>query len=167
MNKFKTLTMILVMALFAACSSDDDKDEGFVDGGAADIVGTYSGSLAGKVGSVDISFDGKYDLVLSRQKDDDDEVTVVLPACSFENPGMPNLEAIPAVAVPDVEVEYSTTDAGVYTFEEDNYEVVINGVTYKGRINGKIAGANIQVNYTMTPGRMPMPINFTFTGTLK
>ena len=159
------LLLIGSSALMVSCDNDDDKDDD-LDGGASRIAGVYTGGLSGKVMTVDVSFDDVYDVEIIDEKDaDNDDVTVVLPECSFSNAAMPALMTIPAVTVADVDVERSNSNA--YLLEKDSFEATVGGVVYKGSVSGRISGTKAVLNYTLTPGNMPMPINFTFTGELK
>ena len=171
MKKFwNMMAMALLLgssAMVVSCDKDDDRDDDR-DGGASRIAGVYTGGLSGKVMTVDVSFDDVYDVQIIDEKDaDNDEVTVVLPECSFSNAAMPALMTIPAVSVTDVDVERSKSDSNTYLLEEDSFEVAVGGVVYKGSVSGRINGTKAVLNYTLTPGNMPMPINFTFTGELK
>lgn len=174
MKTISRLIWILALAFIGSASlvsCGDDDDDDHRDGGASKIAGTYNGTLTAKVNvynsTVDCNFEGTYDLSILREKNTDDDVTVVLPACSFATPGMQTAQSIPAVTVADVDVEKSLTDANVYLIEEDDFKVVIDNVIYSGSIIGTVTGSNINVNYKLRPGSMPMPINFTYTGTLK
>lgn len=170
MKKFcNMMAMALLIGSSAmVVSCDDDDNDGDRDGGASGIAGVYTGTLAGKVMTTDVSFDDVYDVRIIDEKDrDNDEVTVVLPECSFSNAAMPSMMTIPAVTVTDVGVEPSKSDSSTCLLEEDNFEVAVGGVVYKGSVSGRINGTKAVLNYTLTPGSMPMPINFTFTGDLK
>lgn len=166
-NAAMTLALIVAGAsAMSSCDKDDD-DDIFTNGGASKITGTYMGDLSATVMGIPCEFEGKYDLIIERQKGSDDEVIVTLPECTYAYPGAAQGHTIPSVTIKDVDVERSRTDANVYLFEEDDYSVIVDGKPYVGKIDGKVAGSNVQVNYTMRPGAMQMDINFTFTGTLK
>lgn len=172
MKKIWTVLAAVALVAFGAttmtsCDKDNDDDDNFIDGGASKIAGTYNGDLSATVMGIPCEFDGKYDFKIEKQKGSDDEVIVTLPECTYAYPGAAQGHTIPSVTIRDVDVEKSKTDANVYLFEEDDYSVNINGTPYVGKIAGKVAGSNVQVNYTMRPGAMQMDINFTFTGTLK
>lgn len=174
MKTISRLIWILALAFIGSaslvsCGDDDDDDD--LDGGASKIAGTYSGALTATVNvmgqAVECNFDGTYDMSILREKNTDDDVTVVLPACSFATPGMQTAQTIPAIHVEDVDVERSLTDVNTYLIDEDNFSVMIDNVVYSGSIKGKVIGSSINVNYALKPGAMPMYINFTYTGTLK
>ncbi len=100
---------------------------------------------------------------------DADDVTVVLPECSFAPPiGQGGQSGptftIPSLTIRDVDV---TAKGNTYTISEDDFKLTVGETTYTGNISGTIAGKNAKVEYTLRPGSMPMDINFTFEGTLK
>lgn len=163
--KFMTVLAALLMLLpvFVSCDKDDEKDDPAV---AAAILGTYNGSLDYSVmGYEPGNIEGTYDLKILRDANDADEVSIVLPECSF-TPPIPQANAftIPSLTVDDVDV---TVKNSVYTFHKDNFSVEVGGVKYTGKLSGTVEGKNAKVEYTLTPGRMPMDINFTFQGTVK
>ena len=156
--------LLMLLPAFVSCDKDDDKDEpNPVD--ISSIVGTYSGSLGWKVMTTEGNFNETYDLLISEDKTDSDDVIVTLPQCTF-TPPIENARpfTIPALEVHDVDV-VKAGDA--YNLSEDDFEITIEGKKYTGRINGTVKGKNVEVAYTVTPATMPMPINFTFTGTIK
>ena len=165
----KTLRMIglmailcLIMPAFASCDKDDDDDPAV----ANSILGTYSGTLGYTVmGFEPGTIDGTYDLKLINDPTDADDVTVVVPECTF-TPPIPNASAftIPSLTINDVDV---TEKGGKYLLSEDDFEIKVGEVTYTGKLSGTVDGKNINVDYVVRPGKMPMDINFTFTGTLK
>ncbi len=158
--KVWTVFALLCLALpaFVSCSDDEEVDS-VVIGNAS---GVYSGSLSAKVMTSDFPMDGEFQLSILSKRDNNEEVTVVLPQCSFTPPGTPVTQIIPSVTVADVDIEASGNG---YTIKEDEFMVVIDDVTYTGSINGTISGGVAKINYSMTPGKMPMQINFTFNGT--
>ena len=155
--------VLLLMPAFVSCDKDDDKDEPAV---ADAIVGTYTGSLGYSVMGFDPGkIEGSYELKITKDADDADEVTVILPTCSF-TPPIPQASAftIPALTVSDVDV---TEKGSVYTISKDDFTIEIDGGIYTGKLSGTIAGKDSKIEYVVRPVRMPMDINFTFTGTLK
>lgn len=166
MKTFKMMAALTAACLltpaFVSCDKDDDDDPAV----AAAILGTYSGSLGYTVmGYEPGEIEGVYDLKIQKDPTDADDVTVVIPQCSF-TPPIPNASAftIPSLTVSDVDV---TAKGDVYTITEDDFSIEVGGTTYTGKLNGTITGKKANVEYTVRPGRMPMDINFTFTGTLK
>lgn len=168
---WKVLAAVAVVAFGATAmaSCDKDEDEEFVDGGASRIAGSYSGTLKATVMSTPCDFDGAYDLVLSKQNGIDDEVTVTIPECTYQNDQMPGGFVIPSVVVPDVDVKKSTKDSNLFVLDDEEFDTTtIGGMKISGKINGgRVTGSQIELTYTITPGKMGMPINFTFTGNLK
>ncbi len=169
----KTLRMIGLMAMlcfimpaFVSCDNDDDEPKGDTPESVDAILGTYSGSLDYSVmGFEPGNIEGTYEVKIIKDADDADEVTVVLPECSF-TPPIPNSSSftIPALTVDDVDV---VVNDNVYKITEDDLKVNLNGISYTGKISGKISGKDAKITFTLRPGSMPMDINFTFTGTLK
>ncbi len=169
----KTLRMIGLMALlcfimpaFVSCDSDDDKPDGEKPASVEAILGTYSGSLGYSVMNFEPgNIEGTYELKIVKDAEDADEVTVVLPECSF-TPPIPQSSSftIPSLTVNDVDV---TVDGNVYSIYRDDLSIEFEGTAYTGKVSGKITGSDAKIEFTLRPGRMPMDINFTFKGTLK
>ncbi len=169
----KTLRMIGLMAMlcfimpaFVSCDTDDDDPKGEKPDSVEAILGTYTGSLDYSVMNFEPgNIEGTYDVKIIRDADDADEVTVVLPECSF-TPPIPQSSSytIPSLAIDDVDV---TVDGNIYYISEDDLSVEFGGTAYTGKLSGTIAGKDAKIKFTLRPGRMPMDINFTFTGTLK
>ena len=153
--------LFMLMPAFVSCDKDDDEPS-YVEA----VIGTYSGSLGYSVMGFDPGvIEGEYDLKIVKDADDADEVTVVIPECSF-TPPIPQASAftIPSLTVDGVDV---TVKDNVYTISDDDFSIEIGGATYTGKLTGTITGKDAKVEYTVRPGRMPMDINFTFTGKLK
>lgn len=164
MKKFKFMKWLLAAMLFvpmlAACDKDDNDDPAFTDA----IKGSYTGSLDYSVVGYDPgTIPGDYDLIIANGKETD-EVAVSLPECTFTPPGSQRALTIPSITIDDVEVKVKNN---VYTVDEDDYSISIDGVVYSGKILGTITGKNIVLDYVVRPGRMPMDINFKFKGVLK
>ena len=152
----------LLMPAFVSCDKEND-DNG--EPAVADaILGTYTGSLGYSVmGFVPGDIEGTYELKILSDPNEDDEVTVVLPACSF-TPPIPQATSftIPSLTIKEVDVR---ANGNVYTLSEDDITFEDNGTVYTCKLTGKIAGKDAKIDYTVRPGRMPMDIVFTFTGT--
>ncbi len=151
-----------------SCDKDDDKDEPKPDEptmNISEITGKYSGTLGWKVMTTEDKFSGDFEVSIAKDDSDKDEVTVTLPECTFAPP-IPNSKpfTIPSAIVDGVDVEFAD---GVYTLSESDFKVEISGVQSPGSVTGTIKDGKATLLYTITPGAMPMPINFTFTGTLK
>ena len=166
MKAFKTMSalaaLLMFLPAFVSCDKDDDKDDPTV---AAAILGTYTGSLDYSVmGYEPGNIGGEYDLKIMKDPTDADDVMVVLPQCTFTPPIGDTAFTIPSLAIDDVDV---TEKGGRYTISEDDFSVKVGDVVYTGRLTGTIEGKSVKAEYIVRPGRMPMDINFTFTGTLK
>ena len=173
----KTIKMMSVLAAlfmllpaFVSCDKDDNEpDDPNGAGQTVDlnkVIGTYTGSLDYSVAQYEPgNIEGTYELKIMKDATDSDDVTVVIPECSF-TPPIPNASAftIPSLTIDDVDV---TEKGGKYTISEDDFSVKVGDVSYTGKISGTVEGNKITVNYIVRPGRMPMDINFTFTGTSK
>ena len=152
-----------------SCDDDDDKPNG---GNISEIIGTYNGGITAKVvppmgNPIDCTISGTYDVSITRQQGDDDEVTVVIPSVSYSTENMPSVETIPELVIKDVDVDRTGHHADKYIIEEDDFVVTVDGVAYVGSIYGTVTGNSANIDYQVTPGKMPMPINFNFTGTRK
>ena len=155
--------LFMLLPAFVSCDKDDDKDDPAV---ADAILGTYSGSLGYTVmGYEPGDIEGEYELKIMTDPADADDVRVVIPQCSF-TPPIPQASAftIPSLTVDGVDV---AEKGGVYTLSEDDFAIKVGEVTYTGKLSGTVTDKTIKVEYVVRPGRMPMDINFTFTGTLK
>lgn len=164
MKLYRLLTAILAAVLFMPVFTSCDKDD---DPSVADpIIGTYSGSLGYFVSGYDPgNIDGEYELKILKDNSDHDDIVMILPECSFTPPiGQGILLTIPSLTVHDVDV---TGNEDKYIISEDDFEIDLNGSKYTGKIYGTVTGKNADIKYTIRPGRMPMDIVFTFTGTLK
>lgn len=165
MKKIKILSVLaalfMLLPAFVSCDKDDD-----TPAVADSILGTYSGSLGYNVIGFDPgTIDGTYDLKIMKDASDPDDVTVVIPQCSY-TPPIPNASAftIPSLTVNDVDV---TEKGGKYSISEDDFALQVGDVTYTGKLSGTVEGGNIKLDYVVRPGKMKMDINFTFTGILK
>lgn len=154
----------LLMPAFVSCDKEDeDKGEPAL---ADAIVGSYTGSIGYSVmGFIPGDIEGEYELKIVKNPNVDDEVTVVLPQCSF-TPPIPQSSTftIPALTIAEVDV---TAKGNVYYISEDDISLEDNGTVYSCKLSGKIVGKNAEIEYTVRPGSMPMDIVFTFKGTLK
>ena len=165
MRKFKMMSvlaaLLMLLPAFVSCDKDDDKDDP-KPADVSKITGTYSGQLGWQVMTVEGTFEGDYEVQILRDGNDDDDVTVILPECKFIRPGATEAHTIPSITIKDVDV----SEAGnVYKISEDDFDMA--GSDYPGSITGTIAGRDINLECTMQPGTMPMPITLRFTGTLK
>lgn len=156
--------MAVIVGATALSSCDDDEDDP-KNYGASKIAGTYNGTISAKVMTFDCNIEGTYDVVIRNDNRFEDEVTVVIPACSYTNDNMPGVQTIPELTIIEVDVDRTGHDADKYILEEDDFSVKVDGVTYTGYIYGTVDGSSINLEYQITPGKMPMPINFTFAGT--
>lgn len=162
-NIFFPLLCLLILPALASCN--DEKDETPTVG--KNIAGTYNGALSWKVMTYEGEFPGKYEVAILEDADHEDCVNVILPACSFKMPipGSTAETPIPSLTVKGVPVKES---ANVYSFSMDEFTITIDGVAYKGsKLAGSVVGKDVTLAYELTPGRMPMVINFSFNGTLK
>ncbi|MDE7347653.1 MAG: calycin-like domain-containing protein [Muribaculaceae bacterium] len=170
--------LLLLIPAFVSCDKDDngDKDEpAEID----HVIGTYTGTMVASVSAMghvydDIPMEGTYEIKISSQDNASGRVVVELPECSYTPPMGSNLETIAALTVDNVEVEENGN--GLYSLDKDEFTVAVDGVQYTLNIEDYdsddksgtlIAGRDIKLVYTITPGKMPGFIKFTFTGTLK
>lgn len=167
-NLFALLAgLLLIIPAFVSCNKDDDSDEPDDNNGTvvSNIIGSYKGSFD-SVSVMGISCDvpGEYDFIIKKMSNESDKVTVVLPECSYSvGPMGAEPRTIPSITVDDVDVLENNS---IYKIN-GNYEVEVDGVTYSGEIAGTIQDNKADVFYTISPGKMGMSINFTYSGTLK
>ena len=153
-------TLLLLLPAFVSCDKDDPT--------AADaIIGTYSGTLGYSVMGFDPgTIEGTYDMKILKDADDEDDVVVVIPECTFAPP-IPNARpfTIPSLTVDDVDV---TASGNVYTFKEDSFSLTIDGKIYQGsNLIGTVTGKKVSLRYQLKPATMPMDIVFSFDGNVK
>ena len=91
MKTFRIIGLIailcFIMPAFVSCEKDDDEPKGDKPESVDAILGTYSGSLAYSVmGFQPGAIEGTYDLKIIKDANDAEEVSVVLPECSFTPP---------------------------------------------------------------------------------
>lgn len=156
------MTMLcFIMPAFVSCDKDDDEPAD-TDG----LAGVYSGSLSYSVSGYEPGdIKGTYDLKILKDANDEGDVTVVIPECTFTPPiTQGRAFTIPELSIEGVDVAQK---GDVYTLNKDKFRMDINGVTYSGNLSGRVNGKNVVLEYLVRPGRMPMDINFTFSGTLK
>lgn len=159
------VAVIVGATAFVSCDDDDDKDFKPGAGGADKVVGVYSGPISAKVMNIECKIEGTYDF--SIQKQEDDEVIVTIPSCTYVTEQMSTGGTIPQLVIRDVDVDRTGVHADKYILEEDEFSIVVDGVRYSGAIYGVVDGSSIELSYQITPGQMPMPINFSFSGTRK
>lgn len=155
--KLKSLLFVLLLALvpavFTACNDDDEPAD------ATEISGTYTGTLEATVMTTLCNFDGDYSVVITSGSDS--SASVKLPECSFVVPGTEMPLTIPSLTVSNGKV---AKEGKEYTISCDATEIEVNGVKYPVSLSGKISGSQATLTYSLQPGRMPMPINFSFKG---
>lgn len=169
-NKYFLLLIASVVCSLSFVSCDKDDDDKPDGGNISDVVGVYSGGITATVTppmsqTIDCIIEGTYDV--SVQKYDDDDVTVVIPSCSYSTENMPRVETIPELIITDVDVDRTGHQADTYILQDDDFSIIVDGVSYTGSIYGTVKGSEINLNYKIVPGKMPMPINFTFSGKRK
>lgn len=167
-NVFALLaSLLLILPAFVSCDKDDNDEPDESKGtGVSNIIGTYKGSFNNvNVAGVVCDVAGDYDVIIKEKPKTSDEVIVVLPECSYKVGAMgANAKTIPSITIDDVNVKVNGSE---YIISKGSYKFTQNDVEYSGQISGTVKGKEATLNYTIIPGDMPMPINFTFTGTLK
>lgn len=161
---FKTLASLAIIFAVApalvGCSNDDDDEVAAVES----ITGTYSGTMKASVMGTVCDTPGEFNVSISKEPREDDEVIVVMPECSFENAQMGGKRTIPSLTIREVNVGNIN---GGYEISSGLSKVELNGVTYSCQIKGTISGNNADIMYNVNPGGMGMNINFTFNGKRK
>lgn len=152
--------LCFIMPAFVSCDKDDPA--------AADaIIGAYSGTIGYSVMGFDPgTIDGTFDLKIMKDKNDNDDVVVVIPECTFAPP-IPNARpfTIPSLTVNDVDV---TASGNSYTFKKDSFSLTIDEKLYEGNnLIGTVNGKKVTLKYQLKPSSMPMDILFSFDGNLK
>lgn len=178
----KTLKMIGLAAMmcmiapaFVSCDSDDEDIKN-----VEAVTGTYSGNMVATVSAMGNVYDnlempGTFEVKIIKQNSPSDEVTVILPECSYTPPMSDRIETIPALTIPNVDVEHERN--GLYSLDKDKYTLAVGGVQYEVTIydydkgdthredGTTISGKDIILVYSIVPGKMPGSIDFTFRGT--
>lgn len=155
--KLKSLLYVLLLALmpavFTSCGDDDEPAD------VTDIAGTYTGDLEATVMTTLCNFDGEYSVEITKYYGANPSIT--LPECSFTVPGTEMPLTIPSLKVSDITVSQEKSGCSISSGEK---EIEVNGVKYPVSLNGTVKGKEVNLTYSVQPGRMPMPINFTFKG---
>ena len=159
MNKTKTI-LVMVMTIFilglASCNKDKNKNTPTPTPApdiAAEVAGTYNGMLTYSVAGT------AYDPVetnVTVAKTSENTVSITFPQIGE------GMMTIREITVPGITV--STDDHVVYTFSETEINQTVGTTNYVGTLNGEVNGDNITLDWTVTPGAMPMPIVFNFVG---
>ena len=179
----KTVKMIAVLTalfmllpVFVSCDKDSDKNEpAEID----HVIGTYTGTMVASVSAMghvydDIQMPDTYEVKISKKDNASGRVVLEIPECSYTPPMATTVETIPSLTIDNVEVDEEGN--GRYSLDKDEYTVAVNDVQYTVKIydydsddrsGTMIAGRDIKLVYSITPGKMPGFIKFTFTGTLK
>ena len=181
MKKFRIYAafavLLSVFAVFTACSKDDDEPElpeiPETPFGASKVSGEYRGKMTATVTAMGATYEGlemsdQYQVIV-----DVDTAAgtakVVLPQCSYTPPMATASETNPSITVEGVKV--IDAGGGIVSLEIDNYDYVLNRKLYtvgilaydKSTDEGtKIEGDNLNLVYTVVPGKMPGYIKFTF-----
>lgn len=155
--KLKTLLYVLLLALmpavFTACGDDDEPAY------ATDIYGTYSGSLEATVMNTLCNFDGNYTVEITMYYGINPAVT--LPECSFAMPGTDTPLTIPSLTVRDINL---SKEKSGYSISSGERKIEVDGKEYPVSLSGTVIGKEVNLTYSVQPGRMPMPVNFNFKG---
>lgn len=165
MSNIKAIILPLLMMAVAAVAASCSKDEEGTLSDGQHIAGSYAGKLTWNVMGIEETYTDAYEVKVIAGEADPNTVSVVLPECKFTVPGTDREVTIPSMVANSATV---TESGNVYTFTQTEFSLTAGPMTLSGsNLRGKVAGKDAEVVYTITPGTMPMPINFTFKGTLK
>ncbi len=152
MKTLKTISkslMVVAVVAFAMCLTSCKKKP------AEDIAGTYTGSVKQTVASSDTTYTG---LSVTLTATSDDVVTIEWPSIGVGR------MAASALSIPNVKV--TKESKGSYTLEEADVDVTTEkGTNYKGKVKGSVKDDVLSIDLTVTPGAMPMSINYLFEST--
>lgn len=151
-TKLLSAIMIMTFGLFALTScGSDDKDEPQTPA-ARSIAGTYNGDMTCSVmGSEDLFEDMTFTVTAV----DDSKVNITI--SSFGNPPM----QVPEITIKNVAVSGSD---GNYTIATTNFEGdLANGKKYSGVIQGNYASEQLNLQFNLQYGAMPMPMICNFS----
>ena len=141
------MAMMAAVLCLAACSDDEETVKP-----SEAVAGNYQGTITMSVAST--SYDPT-EATIQITAVSDNTVTIVLPSAGSGAMALPSLTVSGAVV--------STTDDVTYTISE----TAINQDKYVGSLTGTIKNGKADIDYSVTPGAMPMAINFDFTGEKK
>ncbi|MBQ9417615.1 MAG: calycin-like domain-containing protein [Bacteroidales bacterium] len=145
---------LLLGGVFASCDKDDEETTPTTTTTTTDVasavVGSYEGTLIQSVGtSVDT-----VSATITLTKESASTVKVQIPAYGEGR------MAMSAFGIEGVAVAKSNND---YTLTKESYSVTPASTEYKGSLSGTVKGGKLALDYTVTPGAMPMAINFNFS----
>ncbi|MDE7427561.1 MAG: calycin-like domain-containing protein [Muribaculaceae bacterium] len=152
LNGVMAILMVAFLSVsLASCGDDEKKDEPKDTDAAAMAAGTYKGSVAMSVmGTVVDPVAGEVELTAT----DETHVNVVIPELKYAN------FTIASVTVPAVEVTKAADGSviiGAGSYSDSSITCKI--------ISGKVSSTgSLTLDFTLQPGKMPMPINAGFTG---
>lgn len=155
---------IMLSMSFVSCDDDDDEEEEVLTA-AESIEGTYAGSMAMTVSSIDC---GTVDMTVAIAAESAESVSVTLDAFDISVSTMHMDMSIGEIAISGV----SVTDNGDGTYTLSNEDFTVEDVAYDettitvtGSLEGTIdASGNASITAPLTFGAMPMPVNCVFTG---
>lgn len=144
--KVKNLFAMMAVALCMTACSDDDET---VVSPAQAVEGSYAGSVTMSVMGTDY---GSSEATVRITRLTDATVSIVLPEAGEGSMALPSITVTGAVV--------STADDVTYTIAE----TAINQDKYVGSLTGTVKNGKAEIDYSVTPGAMPMSINFEFSG---
>lgn len=158
---------IMLSLSFVACDDDDDDEEEIVLTAAESIEGSYVGSMAMTVTTIDC---GTVDMTAVIAAESDESVSVTLDAFDISVSTMHMDMSIGEIAISGVTV----TDNGDGTYALASESFTVENVAYDettitvtGSLTGTIdASGNASITAPLTFGAMPMPVSCVFTGSL-
>jgi len=155
-KSYSFLIMALAIAMFVltSCNKEKNKEESpAVTDLTEYVVGLYDGELTYSVSGT--PFDTT-DCQVRLTKEGDNTVSVVLPSVGE------GMFGIPEITLSGVVI--NTTDNVVFNIEETEINTTIGTTNYVGQLEGVVNGSKLTLDYSLTPGAMPMSIDFIFVG---
>lgn len=144
----KTLRIMFVgllvagAAMMTGCKKDKPAEE---------VEGSYKGTL---VMSVSGKEQGRQEATMTLKAENEEKATLVIPAM-----GEGKMSA-PEITVNGIQVTKNTDKN--YTLEETQVEFKSGETTWKGSLKGEVKDKKLGLEYQLTPGSMPMSIQFVF-----
>ena len=152
------IAAIAVCVGFASCGDDDDDE--IVIPAAQTIAGNYTGEVTITVMGSDSKSNGTYEI----KKIDDTHVSMTTPASGE------GAMAMPAITVNNIPVTSSTVSGAEVvsaSLAESKGTITVNDVEKAYTFSNiviKNSGKKISIVYSLQYGKMPMTMEFSFTG---
>ena len=157
----------LAIAAIALCTvSCDDDDDPVKEEEKQEVVSPAESVKGDYEGSFDLMGE-KVALTVDAQAQKDGKLTLVVP--EFQVKAMGSVITMPSIKLDDVTIEKAEGKENEFTLTKDPFTIVAGEMSLANKkgLQGSIKGESMELNFDITPGAMPIPINFAFVGAKK